>query len=518
MTISAVVDHLSPYAEQGFRQTDLPLHRHVAVIDVGSNSIRLVIYEHDGRMPIPVFNEKTLCGLGAGVAATGRLTSDAMLAAIQCLQRFRLLLSELAVLRVDVFATAAVRDALNGRDFVRQIKQQVGFKINILTGGDEARFAALGVLSAIPEADGIVGDLGGGSLELVDVGAGAVGQGSTLGLGPLRLQSLGDISRQELQAHIDANLATVPWLPSSSRQVFYAVGGAWRNLASAHMERAHYPVEILHGYELEQDRLRRFLKKISRLSAEDLWRLKTVSRRRQAILPVAALVLERLLKICRPRQIVFSSFGLREGRLFADMEGPVRAQDPLLSGCADLALRSGRRQHDFNLIFKWLKPLFTDFDRDHDRVLQAACILSDIAWSGYPGHRGEQAFLRALHLPIGGMDHRERVLIAMILYARYAGHLQSPLVSHVVNLVNADAQKRALAIGRALRFGLSLSAGKPEILARSHFEITKDGRAKLHFAAELAPLFVNTVRQRADELGKALGRDIILHAAALAGP
>ena len=493
---------------QKSNQADLPFHDRIAVIDVGSNSIRLVIYEHSGRMPIPIFNEKSLCGLGAGVAATGRLSSEAMAAAMQCLARFRLLLQELAVIRVDVFATAAIRDAINGRDFTRQVKKKLGFNISILTGGDEAKFSALGVLSAIPDANGIVGDLGGGSLELVDVAAGVAGQGATLALGPLRLEALGDIGRHDLQAHIDSNLATVPWLQAPSRRIFYAVGGAWRNLANAHMERTHYPLEILHGYELSEERLRRFLKKISRQSADDLRRLKSVSLRRQAVLPVAALVFERLLKICRPERIVFSSFGLREGRLFAEMDDAVRAQDPLLSGCGDLALRSGRAKYDVGLIFSWLKPLFPDFEDGQDRVLRAVCILSDIAWAGYSGHRGDQAFLRALHLPIGGMDHIERVLIAMALHARYAGHLESPLVHDVAALVSDDARRQMLAIGRALRLGLSLSAGKPDILSRSHFEVTSGGAVKLFYAPELAPLFTDAVARRGLYLGNAIGRQV----------
>ena len=223
----------------------------VAVIDIGSNSVRMVVYEHGGRMPIPVFNEKALCGLGAGLAETGRLTAPAIAAALRCLRRFRQLLDALAIMRVDVFATAAVRDALNGQEFVRQVLRETGFNVIVLTGGDEAKYAAYGVISGFPDADGVVGDLGGGSLEVIDVAGGALGQGTTLALGPLRLESLSDFNREDLQRHIDGILAAVPWLEQAHGRVFYAVGGAWRNLARAHMERSHYPLEILHGYELK---------------------------------------------------------------------------------------------------------------------------------------------------------------------------------------------------------------------------------------------------------------------------
>ena len=489
----------------------------VAVIDIGSNSVRMVVYEHGGRMPIPVFNEKALCGLGAGLAETGRLTAPAIAAALRCLRRFRQLLDALAIMRVDVFATAAVRDALNGQEFVRQVHRETGFNVIVLTGGDEAKYAAYGVISGFPDADGVVGDLGGGSLEVIDVAGGALGQGTTLALGPLRLESLSDFNREDLQRHIDGILAAVPWLEQAHGRVFYAVGGAWRNLARAHMERSHYPLEILHGYELETGRLRRFLKKVSRQSADDLRRLKTISRRRQAVLPIAALVFERVLKAMRPERVAFSAFGLREGRLFSAMEEATRAVDPLLAGCGDLALRSGRGHHDPARLFAWVRPLFDPLSKADARLLRAVCVLSDVAWAGYPGHRGEQAFLRALHLPIAGLGHSERVALAMALHARYAGHLESPLVRSVSDLISCDKRVWANAVGRALRLGLTLCAGRVDVLAQTHFAMIDQEAARLMVPGDLKPMIGENIERRLMDVANILSREMTIQFEATAG-
>ena len=482
----------------------------VAVIDIGSNSVRMVVYEHGGRMPIPVFNEKALCGLGAGLAETGRLTAPAIAAALRCLTRFRQLLDALTIVRVDVFATAAVRDALNGQEFVHQVHRETGFNVVVLTGGDEAKYAAYGVISGFPDADGVVGDLGGGSLEVIDIAGGALGQGTTLALGPLRLENLTDVNREDLRRHIDGVLATVPWLAQAQGRVFYAVGGAWRNLARAHMERSHYPLEILHGYELDCGRLRRFLRKISRQSANDLRRLKTVSRRRQAILPIAALVLDRLLKAIRPECVAFSAFGLREGRLFAAMDEATRVIDPLLAGCGDLAVRSGRGHHDPERLFEWVRPLFQPMTKGDARLLRAICVLSDIAWAGYPGHRGEQAFLRALHLPIAGLGHGERVTLAMALHARYAGHLASPLVRSVSGLISPDQRVWANAVGRALRLGLTLCAGRVDVLARTHFAVNGRGVTRLVVPDDLKAMIGENIERRLLDVAGILDREMTI--------
>ena len=141
----------------------------VAVIDIGSNSVRLVVYEALTRSPTPIFNEKALCGLGRNVLTSGRLADEAVARALASIRRFRVLCTQLNVGELHVLATAAVRDARNGPDFVAECEAICGVPLRLLSGREEATFAALGVVSGTYQPDGIVGDLGGGSLELVDI-------------------------------------------------------------------------------------------------------------------------------------------------------------------------------------------------------------------------------------------------------------------------------------------------------------------------------------------------------------
>ena len=150
----------------------------VAVIDIGSNSVRLVVYETMARSLVTIFNEKALCGLGREVQSTGLLAEDAVTKALTALRRFRALCLIQQVGRVFAIATAACRDARNGPDFIAKAERICGADIEILSGPREAKLSALGVVSGIHNPNGVVGDLGGGSLELIDVHGSRVSSGA----------------------------------------------------------------------------------------------------------------------------------------------------------------------------------------------------------------------------------------------------------------------------------------------------------------------------------------------------
>lgn len=222
----------------------------VAVIDIGSNSVRLVVYEGLTRSLIPIFNEKTLCGLGREVQSTGLLAPDAVQKALTALKRFRALCRVMQVGRVFAIATAACRDASNGPDFIVRAERICAVKIEILSGPREARLSALGVISGIHQPDGIVGDLGGGSLELIDVRRNTVRSGVTLPLGGLALQDLAHQSLKRADRIVREELDGVPQLAAGSGRTFYAVGGTWRALARIHIIQSGYPLQVMHGYSI----------------------------------------------------------------------------------------------------------------------------------------------------------------------------------------------------------------------------------------------------------------------------
>ena len=159
----------------------------VAVIDIGSNSLRLVVYDAPRRAAHTLLNEKVMCGLGRGLERTGRLNPEGVVQAKANLQRFVALARAAGAARIDVLATAAVRDAEDGADFVNDVEKRLSIRVRVLPGAEEGRLSALGVLAGIPDAAGVVGDLGGGSIELAAIGNGRVGSVATLPIGPLRL-------------------------------------------------------------------------------------------------------------------------------------------------------------------------------------------------------------------------------------------------------------------------------------------------------------------------------------------
>src|SRR5262245_47120293 len=442
----------------------------VGIIDVGSNSIRLVVYERASRAPLPVFNEKVLCGLARGLDATGRLNPEGVEMALANIDRFTTLAGNMKVKSLDLLATAAVRDASDGPQFMRELERRPGIKAHIVSGQDEARFSGYGVICGMPDASGVMGDLGGGSLELVAIGRGGIGNSTTLPIGPLRLMSSGKADPRK--AVLEA-IESVPWLREETGKTFYAVGGAWRSFARLHMEQAGYPLHIIHHYEISTEEARAVARLIAVQSAKSLEKMPGVSRRRIDTLPLACLALDRLLAVLRPRSVVFSAFGLREGFYYSRLSETERARHPLIA----FAEEQGADWRRFDLapseIFDWLTPAFAG-ESDAYRILRtAACHLSDISWNDHPDYRAEQAYIRVLHLPAPGMSHRERALLAMTLTYRYKSDPKAAMLDTALRLSDGRGRTYARRLGACLRLAYNLSGGAPGLLPKIQLRRTE---------------------------------------------
>ena len=441
----------------------------VGIIDVGSNSIRLVVYERASRAPLPVFNEKVLCGLARGLDATGRLNPDGVEMALANIDRFATLAHNMKVTSLDLLATAAVRDAADGADFMRELSRRPGIKPHIVSGQDEARFSGYGVICGMPEASGVMGDLGGGSLELVALSNGKLGASSTLPVGPLRLMSSGKGDPKRIV--VDA-IENVRWLREETGKTFYAVGGAWRSFARLHMEQAGYPLHIIHHYEITADEARAVARLIAVQSPKSLEKMPGVSRRRVDTLPLACLALDRLLAALKPRTVVFSAFGLREGFYYSRLSDVERARHPLIAFAEEQG--AGWRRFDLapSEIFDWLTPVFAG-ESAADRVLRiAACHLSDISWDDHPDYRADQAYVRVLHLPAPGLSHRERAILAMALAYRYKSDPKSATLDTALRLADGRGRAFARRLGACLRLAYNLSGGAPGLLPQIHLRRT----------------------------------------------
>jgi exopolyphosphatase / guanosine-5'-triphosphate,3'-diphosphate pyrophosphatase len=476
--------------------------------------LRLVVFERVGAALFPLINEKVMCGLARGIATTGRLDRAALAPALVNLRRFTALARALGVEHLAVLATAAVRDASDGQDFADVVARDCDVPVKILQGSEEAHLAAAGVLAGIPEAEGLVGDLGGGSIELAEVGPEAakagddrrIGRVVSLPLGPLRLAELGD-SPRTVAAAVERSLASVPWALLTARPSLYLVGGASRAIARLHMEHMGYPLHIVHQYGLGRGEAEAFFEIVGRLSRRTLERIVSIPNRRLETVPLAAFILRQLIAAVGPQRVVFSAFGLREGYAWSLLPAAVRRQDPLLAACAALARRESRFAPDGDGLQAWTAPLFPTMTAAR-RLHLAACWLADIGWGEHPDYRAELAFSRSLRLPLPAFAHVERAFVAAVLHTRYGGAADHPARAATASLVGPHAAGEARVLGSALRLGLTLSGGVVGLLSETRLR-----REQHHLVLEVPAVGLfggETAQRRLDALGRALGLGAIL--------
>ena len=478
----------------------------VAVIDVGSNSIRLVVFDGLSRSPVTIFNEKVLCGLGRGLERSGRLNPDGIPLALDNLVRFVAIARAMQVARIDVLATAAVRDSADGPQFVAAAEKRCGVPVRVLGGDDEARYSALGVLSGIPGAEGLAGDLGGGSLELVTIEKNVIGDHVTLPLGPLRLIEASGGSLSQARQIIDDAFAGIPWLAKVSGTL-YPVGGSWRSLARIHIAQTDYPLSILHHYSISRSQAREFTSLIAGLGRRSLARIPGVPEARLESLPYAAVVLERLVARIGVKSLVFSVHGLREGYLYDLLPEAVKAENPLIAACRDFADRSARATAADDMLFRWTAPLFANETVAEANLREAACLLSDLGWRVHPDFRARQAFERTVQIPYVGITHSDRVYLASVVFARYGGNAEADLAkgdfARIVGLLDGERHGRAYALGLALRLAHTLSGGAMGLLERTRLE-TKGGTLALVLEGSARALNGAVVGRRLRALARAV--------------
>lgn len=471
-----------------------------AIIDIGSNSIRLVVYQGPARLPAILFNEKVLAGLGRGLAQGGVIDPPAMRLATTALRRFAALAREMDVARVRTVATAAVRDAANGGELIA-VAEEAGLSVETLSGEAEAEAAGFGVLSGIPEADGIVGDLGGGSLELVRVRRGKLLQRSSFPLGVLRIAALRG-ERGKLDRRVGALLAEAGWSNAGKGLPLYLVGGSWRALARLDMAATHYPLPIIHQYAMSPATIARLRRTLSHVGKARLKAVPGLSSGRIPTLGDAAALLGSLLKHLRSSGTIVSAYGLREGLLYAALDEQTRALDPLVVAARDEGCRTGRFPEHGDLLDGWVAPLFTADAPAEARLRQAACQLADVGWRANPEFRAERGLEVALHGNWVGIDGRGRAMLAQALWTSLGGELSSP--APLAALAGASALQRASLWGLAMRLGQRFSGGLAGPLQRSSLAL-RGGAVVLRLAAGDQGFYGEAVEKRHRALAAAMG-------------
>jgi exopolyphosphatase / guanosine-5'-triphosphate,3'-diphosphate pyrophosphatase len=483
--------------------------RPVAIVDIGSNSVRLVVYDGLGRAPTPIFNEKALCALGQGVLSTGQLSPAGVDKALAALRRFKTLIGILRVKDVQVIATAAARDASNGAAFVAAAGKAIGKPVTLLSGRREAELSALGVISGFHAPDGIVADLGGGSLELINVKGSRLGKGITLPLGGL---SLMDASHQSLRGAVRIareSLAKVRLLDQLRGRTLYAVGGTWRALARLHMRQRNYLLSIMHGYVIPAREAADFAGLIERVNAEALVAVDIIAPARRPLLAYGAIVLDELIRRAQPKEVTISASGVREGLLFERLDASERRQDPLLVAAREFNQMSARSPDHAEDLCDWTDRFMksTQFDEttEERRLRHAACLLADVSWRAHPDYRAEQALNIVANAAFTGIDHAGRAFLALATAYRYLG-LEDDGSPEIRALLSSRLLERARLLAGAMRVGYVISAAMPNILPRASLLCIKT-KLVLTLPADLADLASDRLNSRLRQLARLVTRE-----------
>jgi exopolyphosphatase/guanosine-5'-triphosphate,3'-diphosphate pyrophosphatase len=470
----------------------------VAIIDIGSNSVRMVVYHGTRRIPLPLLNEKYMCGLGRGIVKTGKLNPKGVKEAYAAIARFVLIARRMEVESLDVLATAAVRDASDGPEFVREIIKRHGVKVEVLSGKREAELAAKGVLTSVHEPQGISADLGGGSMEVAEIERTHVGKMESLLLGSLRVLEESDGKIPAMEKIIAREFTKAPWLEKSHPAMLYAIGGGFRTLAKTHMKKSHYPLPIVHEYQLSRRSILQATDKLLSMKLEEVADLPGISARRAPLMVPTALTLRALMQHTGAPTVMFSTSGIREGFFYDLLDEGTQSEDGLIASATDLAALVGLTGAYAKELFQWMKPLFKQEPIAWQRLRRALTILSEIAWSIDPIFRGEWAYHRIIQSSLKGMDHKERIMLALAVYHRYQNKWKGARAEH--GLLDERERLWAKMTGQVAGLAYDLTGGKAGNLHHAKLVIT-DGRLVLQLDAEASPLSTEIVEKRLAGLG-----------------
>ncbi|WP_127114282.1 Ppx/GppA family phosphatase [Shimia sediminis] len=427
----------------------------VGVVDVGSNSVRLVVFDGAARSPAYFYNEKIMCALGAGLSETGRLNPEGRERALSAIRRFQEVARQICHGELTAVATAAVREASDGPDFCEEVLRETGLKIHVIDGAEEARLSAQGVLLGWPGSYGLVCDIGGSSMELAEIDRDSVGKRVTSALGPLKLKDVKG-GKKGRRAYINTVLDQLKDEMGSQRNRLFLVGGSWRAIARIDMERRGYPLRVLHEYRMSAKAINATAQYIKDNDLEELRLRCGVSSSRMSLVPYAIDVLKGVVRRFKPHDIAVSSYGIREGMLYEQMPDRLRRRDPLIESCRFAEVKDARLPGFGKALYQFIQPLFKSADEERRRLIKAACLLHDVSWRAHPDYRAEVCFDNATRANLGGMRHSERVFLGLALLHRYRNKREGTRFEDMFDLLDEKQLKQAEVLGKALRFGAML--------------------------------------------------------------
>jgi exopolyphosphatase / guanosine-5'-triphosphate,3'-diphosphate pyrophosphatase len=453
-------DH-EPFGRPLFDDPSARALSRVGVVDVGSNSVRFVVFDGAARSPAYFYNEKVMAGLGQNLAETGRLNPQGKIRALAALKRFALLAKGMGIDSLTCVATAAVREAEDGPAFQEEVERTTGLHLWVVDGPEEARLSAQGVLLGWPEAEGLVCDIGGNSMELAIVRNGEVGARVTSPLGPFRLQQVPG-GKAGLVAHIRKIMAGLAEEIGLGHERIYLVGGSWRAIARLDMERRGYPMTVLHEYRMGPQSVAQTVNWIAENDVMSLRARTGLSVARMELVPLASLVLRELMHTFHPQEVAVSSYGIREGLLYEQMPDQLRKRDPMIEACRSLERTLSRIPGFGKKLYTFLLPLYTTATPEKLRLVRAACLLHDTTWRAHPDYRAESCFDNVTRANMAALSHEERVFLGLSLLHRYKNSRAGSPMEPLFYLLDAKKIQSAEVLGKAMRFGAMFAVESPE--------------------------------------------------------
>ncbi|MEO1107535.1 MAG: Ppx/GppA family phosphatase [Pseudomonadota bacterium] len=505
-TVETDIPDWGPFGKPLFDDPGARALSRVGVVDVGSNSVRMVIFDGAARSPAYFYNEKVMCELGAGLSKTGKLNPRGRERALAALRRFQQLAQDLDLPGLHVVATAAVREAKDGPDFCAEVQAQTGLNVAVIDGQEEARLSAQGVLLGWPGAYGLICDIGGSSMELAEIGDGQVGRRVTSALGPLKLRDIKG-GRRARKAHIKDTMEELRAQLGQQRDRLFLVGGSWRAFARIDMLRRGYPLNVLHEYRMTTTQVRDTIKFIEANDHDKLRSQAGVSNSRMALIPYAMDVLGRLIRTFKPKDIAISSYGIREGLLYEQMSQEIRDRDPLIEASRFSESKDARLPGFGRNLYSFVMPLFKSAPPARVRLVKAACLLHDVSWRAHPDYRAEACFDYVTRANLGGLKHSERIFIGLALQHRYRNKREGNRFAPLYELLDETGQKQAEILGKAMRFGAMLWMHNEANIGRLRF-YPKKRQLELFLPKAAEPLFNEVAEARLNSLSNALKSEV----------
>ena len=479
----------------------MKLLKRIGIIDIGSNSIRLVVFDGPKRSPLYLYNEKVFFRLGLQSFGGKPFGSDTLEAVSHIIKRYVAICRNMEISKIIMFGTSALREASNSNVLVESIREKTNVDVDIISGEKEALYAAQGILLGFPNAEGVICDIGGNSVEFANIRKNVVTECNSVMLGPLTIKNLGEKCKN-LDDHMKNQLANITNFKGVKNKSFFLIGGSWRAIAKIHMQRIKYPLKIIQGYKVESKKLKKTLEFIQGSSFLTKSDEMNISLGRLELLPQAARLLEIIIDEFQIKVLTFSSFGVREGLIYEHLSAAEKKRDPLIEAAKFFEKKETRFPKISKHTFNWMSPLYENLPPKTKRVILAATKLHDIAWIAHPDYKMEMCLEIVTRSNISGISHKERVFLAMILLFRHKAKPEKIFKSKLFKIVPKKKRKIALVIGKGLRLA-STFFGEKSLLDKIEFRL-RANEVDLCFQSKLDSINGEIVEKRIQELNKAL--------------